>query len=137
MTTVVSDHDAIFLELLNIPASKKTFRFKFENTWLKEPSFVKDVIGQWENLPASHLIPKLLDISRFIHKWGRNFFNKFREKVKIQKALIESFRDRRDDQGVKEFLEARDRLNEILLHEEVYWKQRAKLFWLKEGDENT
>lgn len=46
VTTVVSDHDAIFLELLNIPASKKTFRFKFENMWLKEPSFVKDVIGQ-------------------------------------------------------------------------------------------
>lgn len=28
-------------------------------------------------------------------------------------------------------------MNEILLQEETYWKQRAKLFWLKEGDENT
>lgn len=78
-----------------------------------------------------------MSVSRYMEKWGRNFFNKFKEKIKTQKALIDSLRDKRDDQSVKEYLVARDRLNEILLHEEVYWKQRAKLFWLKEGDENT
>lgn len=46
----------------------------------------------------------------------------------MQKALIDSLRDKSDVQGVKQFLVARDRLNEILLHEELYWKQRAKLF---------
>lgn len=41
ITTVVSDHDTLYLELLNVVVPKKTFRFKFENTWLKEPSFYK------------------------------------------------------------------------------------------------
>lgn len=68
---------------------------------------------------------------------GTGFFNKFKEKVRKQKTLIDSLKDKRDDQSVKVFVEARDPLNEILLHEEIHWKQCAKLFWLKEGDVNT
>lgn len=134
--TSFSDHDAIFLELFNVAISKKTFRFKFVNTWLKEPLFVNDVTDHWERIPSTHLVSKLLDVSLFMQKRGRNFFNKFREKKRNQRALLESLKDRRDGQGVTDFFAARDGLNEILLHEELYWKQRVKLFWLKEGDEN-
>lgn len=28
-------------------------------------------------------------------------------------------------------------MNNILLHEELYWKQRAKAFWLEEGYTNS
>lgn len=36
--------------------------------------------------------------------------------------------------GVKFYFEEMERLNELLLHVEVYWKQRAKAFSLQEGD---
>ncbi|XP_074336668.1 uncharacterized protein LOC141673834 [Apium graveolens] len=137
VATAVSDHEAIFLQLVEATVSKKTFRFKFENTWLKEPSFISDVKNCWENLPMSHLMIKLMSVSRFMEKWGRDFFNKFKEKVRRQKAIIDLLRERTDDHSVREYLKARDKLNDILLHEELYWKQRAKLFWLREGDENT
>lgn len=42
-----------------------------------------------------------------------------------------------DEDCVKQFLVEQEKLNEILLHEEIYWKQRAKIFWLKKGDANT
>lgn len=51
--------------------------------------------------------------------------------------LLDSLRNKSDNEGVKEYIVARDKLNEILLHEKLYWKQRAKLFWPKEGDEDT
>lgn len=45
--------------------------------------------------------------------------------------------DRIDDDSLRAYLSAKDKLNELLYQEEAYWKQRAKMFWLAEGDENT
>lgn len=43
VTIAAYDHDVILLELLNVTIPKRVFRFKFENTWLKDPTFVQDV----------------------------------------------------------------------------------------------
>lgn len=31
----------------------------------------------------------------------------------------------------------RNVLNELMAQEETYWRQRAKVFWLEEGDTNS
>lgn len=70
-------------------------------------------------------------------KWGNKFFHKFREKVKQQKEVLNKLVSIVDEIGVKEYYEERTKLNELLLQEEMYWKQRAKHLWLKDGDANT
>ena len=132
-----SDHDPIQLDLLHASVSKREFRFRFENTWLKDPSFVKEVTEAWGQFARLHLVSKLISITKFMARWGRSFFNKFQEKVKFQKAIIEKLVNRVDARGVEEYMKERDKLNDLLLHQELYWKQRAKSFWLAEGDENT
>lgn len=67
---VVSDHESIKLELANTVVTKKQFRFKFENTWLKEESFKVDVANYWRNLPAIHLLSKQISVSNYMAKWG-------------------------------------------------------------------
>lgn len=133
----VSDHNPIFLVLVDITISRRVFRFRFENMWLQEPSFAKETAEYWKKIPVMHLIPKLKEVSRFMGKWGRTFFNKFKEKLRVQKETLDKLKGRVDEAGVKEYMVEREKLNDILLQEETYWKQRAKLFWLREGDENT
>lgn len=70
-------------------------------------------------------------------KWGRQFFHKFREKVKHQKEVINNLVNKEDDESVKHYFEEKEKLRQLLLHEGTYWKQRAKVFWLEEGDSNT
>lgn len=135
--TITSDHEPIHLDLMNANISKKEFRFKFENIWLKEKDFHADVSKFWEGLPSTHLLPKLISVSSFMSKWGRQFFHKFREKIKAQKEVINSFMNCTDDAGIKLYFEEKEKLHQLLLQEETYWKQRAKVFWLEEGDSNT
>lgn len=45
--------------------------------------------------------------------------------------------NRFDSAGIKAYFDEKEKLNALLLHEEVYWQQRAKVFWLTEGDANT
>lgn len=41
------------------------------------------------------------------------------------------------EDSIKQYFLEKERLHELLLHEETYWKQRAKTFWLAEGDANS
>lgn len=133
----VSDHDPIKLNLFNTAVTRKQFRFKFENIWLKEAAFHSEVAKFWQTLPPTHLLPKLISVSSFIAKWGRNFFHKFREKVIKQREIIDALKNREDDAGIQLYFVEKDKMHELLLHEETYWKQRVKVLWLEEGDSNS
>lgn len=39
--------------------------------------------------------------------------------------------------GVRQYFVELHKLIELLFHEEIYWKQRAKIVWLAEGHANT
>lgn len=62
-----------------------------------------------------------------------NFVRKFHR----QKEIISWFEGCVDEEQTRRYFEEKNKLEELLVHEEVYWKQRAKSFWLMEGDSNT
>lgn len=135
--TIVSDHNPIFLDLVSTAFSSAKFRFKFENTWLKEQSFHDDVVKFWRSIPVMHLLPRLELVTSFMAKWGRNFFHKFREKIKSKKEVLQALANCDDQTSVNEFFQVKSELDKLLEHEEAYWQQRAKRFWLTEGDTNS
>lgn len=91
--------------------SSRKFRFRFENIWLKEPDFILEVKNFWKSIPVAHLIPKLAEVSTFMARWGRTFFHKFKEKIKLQKSVIDVLADRTDEISVQAYISAKEELN--------------------------
>lgn len=112
--TTRSDHDPIQVELVSTAISTRLFLFKFENMWLKDQNFIKEVKEYWRKIPIVHLLPKLMNVSSFMAKWRRQFFNKFKEKVKRQKEVIASLINRTDAAGVDLYMAEAEKLNELL-----------------------
>ena len=83
------------------------------------------------------LLGRLSLCSVSMAKWGREFWKRFRKRIKCCSEKLVRLRGKIDDIAVGEFFRLRAELDSLLDQEEVYWKQRAKDFWLKEGDSNT
>lgn len=116
-------HDSISLDLFNLSFLRKQFQFRFENTWLKEPNFHTEVSYFKKLLPTSHLLLKLVSVSSYMSKWGRNFIHKFKDKIKKQKLVLDELVNGDDIEGIKLSFEEKEKLNELLVYEETYWKQ--------------
>ncbi|XP_058776144.1 uncharacterized protein LOC131650452 [Vicia villosa] len=50
---------------------------------------------------------------------------------------MEAYRSCHDPEATSRFLEAQSEYEKALLKEDIYWRQRAKMHWFRDGDRNT
>nr|KYP35970.1 Transposon TX1 uncharacterized [Cajanus cajan] len=69
--------------------------------------------------------------------WGKKLRSRFRAPIEACRCQLLTLRDRQDSQSASRFSEVQTRLYTLLIQEETFWKQRSKIYWLKDGDCNT
>lgn len=70
--------------------------------------------------------------------WSKKEFNGKKEKLKrLKKKLVDMKSNFQHYEEVNEIKSTEDQIERLLLNEEVYWKQRSQVDWLKVGDKNT
>jgi hypothetical protein len=142
---VCSDHAPILLAR-GCPQSGKR-AFKFENMWLKEEGFVEKVKTWWDSFqffgsPSFILAKKLKALKWEIKRWNLEEFGDVRERNKASceelKALdkTEEGRQLTEEEKLRRSQIARE-LEATLLQEEMSWRQKSRIRWLKEGDKCT
>ncbi|GMI87830.1 hypothetical protein like AT1G43760 [Hibiscus trionum] len=132
-----SDHCPLLVEtsLRSVPRSH--WHFKFEAAWLLEETCESEVRKLWD--ASSGLV---LDRLRFVGQGLDAWFRRLRASRKVsKKSLIKRLEDLAGlyptDETLGEIMEVKLALNLEIDKSELYWEQRARANWLRNGDKNT
>lgn len=112
-------------------------RFKFENVWIREKDCSRIIKESWEQAGSCNIIDKMEYCSLKLEEWGGGKAQEMQREIQQYRNDMRKLRARKDDYGVTKYNEARNAFLKLLERQKIYWKQRAKQFWLREGDQNT
>ncbi|KAH7685642.1 DNase I-like protein [Dioscorea alata] len=140
-----SDHVLIRLGVGHHALPRRQFRF--ELVWFTADGF-HDLVHRWwteiipEGCRAFILSKKLAHLRSQLRYWAKFCFGSVKLKKLALLHDLEALDVVSESRGLtdSEAVQQRDmfvRLEEIRKQEETYWKQRSRLQWLNDGDENT
>ncbi|XP_057836070.2 uncharacterized protein LOC131046358 [Cryptomeria japonica] len=142
-----SDHWPIKFSTSAFPNPKNP-PFKFQLMWLRDPS-LGDLVAQWwrDDAPTFgtsmySLVKKLQYVKFHLKRWNRLSFGNFRARKREALDCLAVITRQIRDLGFSEALghaesQALKLVEEWELREEIFWKQKARIDWLQEGDRNT
>lgn len=132
-----SDHLPLNLQLNRTMYVPRTQRFRFENMWLKDKECLNIIQVCWTSMKDHNIIDKIQYYCFKLEEWGGGTVKEFKAKLREYKSKLRQLRSRRYVHGVRQYNEVRRDFLKLLERQEIYWHQRAKQFWLQQGDQNT
>lgn len=142
-----SDHWPVALQW-NRPGTSINRPFRFEAFWLSHPEFKEFIQTTWQTCnpmaptKMARFQKKIKFLKGEIKKWNKNTFgNIFKEKeiliqeiINIQQTIIT---EGRTEELMTKEQQAEHKLLERDMQEEILWRQKSRIRWLKEGEKNT
>jgi hypothetical protein len=83
------------------------------------------------------MVDRVARCANKLQRWGKRKKGKFKEEINVRVREMEALRDNRGEAESRRYQECFDMHASLLVQEEGYWKQRARMHWLQEGDLNT
>ncbi|XP_027077095.1 uncharacterized protein [Coffea arabica] len=139
-----SDHAPLLLSA-HTKLDNKPKPFRFLNFWTSKPELLDVVrcnwIGNFSGPPLKVLAAKLRNVKMALRMWSREVFGDIFEAVKVaeQRALnAEVSYDADPSQPNLVLLhEAQAQLRRSHATENMFWQQKSRIKWLKDGDRNS
>lgn len=139
-----SDHLPILMEVREFSPKrkKKKRRFRFEDFWLQDEDCLQVIETGWDSStgrdPFSRICNKISNTREALLAWSKSRFNSLKEEITKTRAQLAFFFDNYfSAPPLDNRMCLESKLNSLLQQEQAFWKQRAKVFWLKDGDLNT
>ncbi|KAK1296204.1 hypothetical protein QJS10_CPB15g00958 [Acorus calamus] len=140
-----SDHAPLLLQTeIAPPTGRRPFRF--ERVWLEYPDLHDEIekawIGNLRSSPMGGLQRKLWILQERLRGWNRRRVCDLSQRVQqaqntLDKLMIEEQRSNSDFYYCVQLRQATNHLTALERQLEIFWAQRARQAWVREGDRNT
>ncbi|XP_056855051.1 uncharacterized protein LOC130504459 [Raphanus sativus] len=133
-----SDHRPILADILKKPA-RRSRKFKFDKRWLDNEELRQVILEGWKSPdlpPNASLMEHISSCRKALSEWRRqNNINSAKLMEELKEKVEGLYAD--DNATTEEIAAVLKELSDALKAEEMFWKQKSRVFWLREGDRNT
>ncbi|XP_058742491.1 uncharacterized protein LOC131614985 [Vicia villosa] len=137
LTAASSDHYPVMLTCIPTVQHSSARTFKFETAWLTEPGFTEFVRDNWNYCEYAEITKKLERCGTDMLKWSQKNWHKVRKEIDSICKKLDRARHHISEGNLNYFSALKKRLITLLVKDDLFWKQRAKAHWYKDGDLNT
>ena len=133
-----SDHRPVLADILTKSVKRKK-KFKFDKRWLDNEELRQVILEGWksEDLPPeANIIEHIASCRKALSQWRRQNNVNSEKLVEELKEKVEDLYSN-DDATSKEIADALKELSTALKAEEMFWRQKSRVLWLREGDRNS
>ncbi|KAL8456445.1 hypothetical protein ACS0TY_034597 [Phlomoides rotata] len=141
-----SDHHPMVLHCAK-DSSSRPRPFKFQSAWTIDSRFRELVRLSWNHNsrppdPISRIMQKLKRLKGALRIWNRQVFGLINKKIADANQAIlavqaQIYTTRDSDQLLESEIEATIQLNRFLKQEQLFFAQKNRVSWLKDGDRNS
>ena len=137
-----SDHYALLVTDSRARHRPRVRRFHFEAHWVKREDCKSIIEASWGfgvDLSTPKGIAENLRIcAADLSRWNSAVYGQIPKKIHDKRNRLNALAMHEKDEDLSlEINRLRGELNDLLDDEEMYWGQKEKAHWLKEGDKNT
>ncbi|XP_048605505.1 uncharacterized protein LOC125583020 [Brassica napus] len=133
-----SDHRPILADIL-IKPTRRSRKFKFDKRWLDNEDLRQVILDGWKSPdlpPNANIMEHIASCRRALSEWRKqNNVNSAKLVEELKEKVEGLYAD--DNATTEEIAAALRELSHALKAEEMFWKQKSRVFWLREGDRNT
>ncbi|XP_038991415.1 uncharacterized protein LOC120114653 [Hibiscus syriacus] len=124
----------------------KSKPFKFFNFWAMHPDFISIVKESWQTpvnaIPIQSLYLKLKRLKRCLKELNRNYYNDISGQVRVKREKLKSLQLANLDpsiagRNINAELETEREIKALEEAEMMFYKKKAKVDWIKDGDQGT
>ncbi|XP_075670087.1 uncharacterized protein LOC142639835 [Castanea sativa] len=145
LTVSYSDHDSILITTAPQNAQHNRRRQKihcFEEKWVAHPECQKIIRDSWTQTqpsgsPMYCLFEKIKTCRAHLVACSKSSFGNARARPTEKQQVLEELVEQGYEPNQERIHTLRKEINELIHHEEVYWRQRSRSIWLPAGDKNT
>lgn len=142
LVTPSSDHVPLLLERLEEELVHNSVKIsRYEAIWEREESFDSVVQQAWGEGEVVRNLgdfkTKMAYTMDELVKWSKSKIGNIKKGIESRRKKLGELRMAGMLDSEPEVKKIKEQLQEMLRREEIWWRQRSQITWLKEGDKNT